>query len=545
MTFVRNANHKSFFLSIFASSLILLIVFVTTLTPIYAADKIQITSQRVAGENRYDTAFSIADVVRNKNGVFDNVVVASGRNYPDALSGAYFACAVDAPILLETNGYDEQIVSKVKSLMNPSGTVFILGGPNAVSEEFEEMLSTSGIKAERIEGPDRYATNMEILENLFPAPPTPGEDSNEVSLPEGTVTNDVLLVASGKFYADALSGSAIDAPMLLVGDSLTPDQRELVQYAAFKKVYILGGPSAVNKSIEAALQSLVGSGSVERISGSNRYDTSRKVAEEFFPTADTVVLVSGLNFPDGLSGAPLARISAAPILMVSANHYSYARNYVVGKGIAKNIVIGGKSAVSDKLQNSVMEQYVGGDTHSHIWTASFKWSDTNANATFKCIDCGETESKKADVTFRITKAATHTEVGNITFTASASGPDGISHTANKNKTLPKIFHDYKWAWDENKYNSGDTYFTVRAYAYTGTAGTGYFGASGKPAVPGTVAVDRHVIPLGTRLYIEGYGYAVANDTGGAIIGNTVDLVMNGEYMCRQWGVRYPTLYIIG
>lgn len=40
---------------------------------------------------------------------------------------------------------------------------------------------------------------------------------------------------------------------------------------------------------------------------------------------------------------------------------------------------------------------------------------------------------------------------------------------------------------------------------------------------GTVAVDPGVIPLGTRMYVPSYGYGVAEDTGGAVVGNIIDL----------------------
>ncbi len=70
-------------------------------------------------------------------------------------------------------------------------------------------------------------------------------------------------------------------------------------------------------------------------------------------------------------------------------------------------------------------------------------------------------------------------------------------------------------------------------------------ASGMKAQYGVVAVDRNVIPLGTKLYIEGYGYAVAGDTGGAIKGNKVDLYFDSYSECIRYGVKDVTVYVLG
>ncbi len=90
--------------------------------------------------------------------------------------------------------------------------------------------------------------------------------------------------------------------------------------------------------------------------------------------------------------------------------------------------------------------------------------------------------------------------------------------------------------------NGQTYsrkLVVKAYAYTGGGRT----AMGTRARVGEIAVDPSVIPLGTNVYIEGVGPRRAEDTGGNIQGNTIDIYMNTEGECRSWGVRYVTIYI--
>lgn len=71
-------------------------------------------------------------------------------------------------------------------------------------------------------------------------------------------------------------------------------------------------------------------------------------------------------------------------------------------------------------------------------------------------------------------------------------------------------------------------------------------ATGRPARYGLVAVDPRVIPLGTRVYVEGYGEAIAADTGGAIKGNKIDLCfeMSNAEIRKQFGRKTVTVYIL-
>lgn len=82
---------------------------------------------------------------------------------------------------------------------------------------------------------------------------------------------------------------------------------------------------------------------------------------------------------------------------------------------------------------------------------------------------------------------------------------------------------------------------MRASAYTHT---GYRTATGATPAVGMVAVDPNVIPLGSRLYVEGYGYASAADTGGAIKGDTLDLFMEDYSQCINWGRRTVKVYVL-
>lgn len=83
--------------------------------------------------------------------------------------------------------------------------------------------------------------------------------------------------------------------------------------------------------------------------------------------------------------------------------------------------------------------------------------------------------------------------------------------------------------------------TVSATAYSSNAGA--LTATGRRVVRdpngiSTIAVDPSVIPLGSLVYVEGYGKAVAADTGSAIKGNIIDVYLNSTSECRSWGRKH-------
>ena len=98
-------------------------------------------------------------------------------------------------------------------------------------------------------------------------------------------------------------------------------------------------------------------------------------------------------------------------------------------------------------------------------------------------------------------------------------------------------------------NSGGRVITVTSTAYTahcagcsGITATG-FNLKANPNAK-VIAVDPNVIPLGSKVYVEGYGYAIASDTGGAIKGNKIDVFFSSQSRAESWGRKSVTIRII-
>ncbi|ALS01154.1 hypothetical protein ATZ33_07155 [Enterococcus silesiacus] len=101
---------------------------------------------------------------------------------------------------------------------------------------------------------------------------------------------------------------------------------------------------------------------------------------------------------------------------------------------------------------------------------------------------------------------------------------------------------------ENTNPSGQK-LIMEATAYScneGFIGGGNLTATGQnlQVDPMAIAVDPTVIPLGTRLYVEGYGEAIASDTGGAIKGNIIDVHFSDVSQCINWGRRQVSVTIL-
>ncbi|WP_425061253.1 hypothetical protein SCACP_20410 [Sporomusa carbonis] len=120
----------------------------------------------------------------------------------------------------------------------------------------------------------------------------------------------------------------------------------------------------------------------------------------------------------------------------------------------------------------------------------------------------------------------------------------ISNNLNANGVVDKETFMYlaRLAGEPSRYSRS---LVMQASAYTAyDPGNGNYTYRGNRLRKGLVAVDPSVIPLGTRLYIKGYGYAIADDIGGSIEGNRIDLAFDSRSDALDFGVQKVTVYVI-
>ena len=249
---------------------------------------------RVAGRDRYATAAAIAKDWASA----DTVFLATGRNYPDALGAGPVASLVNSPILLTDKNVLPDATSKALARLSPSRIV-LLGGTAVISADLEAKLAAQYPEVIRLAGPDRYETAAAISAWHFV---------------DGAST---VYVATGVKYLDAMvagpRAAAEDAPLLLVTrDSVPGATAKELQRLAPDRIVIVGSSGIVGDGVAKELARYT-SGGVSRIAGASRYSTAAAAAAKA-PGA-RVFIVTGDNFPDGITAAPATH--GAPILFVN------------------------------------------------------------------------------------------------------------------------------------------------------------------------------------------------------------------------------------
>ncbi len=255
---------------------------------------------RLSGVDRYGTSTIISQAGFPDGAAI--VYIATGLDFPDALSIGPAAATTGGPILLVTRDSIPSIVADELARLNPTGIV-VVGGPNAISDTVLIDISSYAPEGstQRIAGDTRYDTAVEVSKLAF----APGIDT--------------VYVATGERFPDPLAAGAAaaiaPAPVLLtLPDRLHPATRDEILRLGPSQVILVGGPLAVSDSVAAEIMSL--GPAVHRVAGDDRYQTAAAVASLTFPTAPAPTFISvGTDFPDAMTGAPLAASRGGPILL--------------------------------------------------------------------------------------------------------------------------------------------------------------------------------------------------------------------------------------
>ena len=290
---------------------------------------------RIAGENRYETSLMIAEYLRAQigSGKFDNVILSSGENYPDALGSACLSEKLNAPLVLINEDTASMVADYLNQNMTEHGKVYVLGGEKAVAGEWLEDIRCETV---RLAGADRYETNLEIIK-------------------AADVKPEALIICTGTNYADCLSASATDMPVLLVGgEHLTDKQKEWLSSLELSDIYVAGGTKAVSVSIWFDLYAF-GYGGLISFEGGDRFDTSGLVAEYFFgeEKLKNIVVAYGYDYPDGLCGGALARALDAPVLLADPDHKVQAQIYAGSVHPDNGYVLGGTARLDDQTVREI------------------------------------------------------------------------------------------------------------------------------------------------------------------------------------------------
>lgn len=325
-------------------------VTVTTGVPVAGIDVTMtaLPSNRVAGGNRFETAVELSKSAF-EDGFGGVVVLVNGMNFPDSLAAGPLAYGVEGPMLLTSPaGLPDATRAEIERLMPLE--VVIVGGPAAVPYDQEIELREMGIPfVRRIMGRDRYETATQVAQELV---------NRGLAFSSGMCA----FVASGVNYPDALAAAPAAAsagwPILFVRPNEVPESTQrFFDKNAIETVYVAGGTGAVS---DEAIPDFMGD--VERLAGTDRYETAAKIAafaiDELGFNDRIVGLSTGRGFADALAGGPIFGSRRRAILLTDPFALSAkTRSFLTARkgNLARIVCIGGPGAVSDAAFNAAVQ----------------------------------------------------------------------------------------------------------------------------------------------------------------------------------------------
>lgn len=319
----------------------LIILFgITPLHPLVVqASPSEPVTARIFGNTLYDTAVEISKKGWDSAPI---VVLATGKNFPDALTGTVLAHKINGPMLLtESDHLNSSVSEELKRLGTKS--VYLLGGTAALNGTIEQSLRDQGILPLRLFGADQFGTAAAIAYEATPS-------STQAFLVNGESFPDALSISS---YA-----AAHDIPILLTrADSLPTETAQALAHMGVTQVTLIGGKAVIRDTVIEQLGKLPQPVTIAaRYAGYDQYETNTTVLTSLpYETSNTYV-ATGENFPDALAGAALAAKNNAPILLFPSSQLGASTTAYLNQkrslGSAFTI-FGGWSVINYKMESII------------------------------------------------------------------------------------------------------------------------------------------------------------------------------------------------
>lgn len=294
--------------------------------------------RRVFGPNRFATgAAASASAVTTSNAV----VIATGSNFPDALSASGLCGALRAPLLLVGASVPESVTLEIQRL--GATKAYIVGGSSSVSTAVFDALGAAPLSLDvtRVAGTDRFDTSRKVANEVMRLTATDGE----------------VFVARGDLFPDALAAAPLAyrgrIPIVLTKPAtLSPAADAALTDLDAAKVTIIG--NAITAEVYDAIADRPGVVDATRVAGDDRYLTAAAVArygvQRGLARWRFTYIATGTNFPDALSGGAAAGNLRGLLLLTAPGKLSGGAQTALHDNrdaIGEVRVLGGTSAVTD------------------------------------------------------------------------------------------------------------------------------------------------------------------------------------------------------
>ena len=271
-------------------------VFAVFSTPVFADEHTD--EYRIAGENRYLTAYEIA---KYNDPNPETVIIARGDgpsgnpNVADGLTASALAGFENAQILLvEKDRIPNSTIAALKSL-DPTNAI-IVGGESAVAPEVEAELEGLGLNVSRVAGLNRAETAAKVAAHMGEA------KDNTAIIVDGRAEPDALVVGPLAFQGH---------PVLMVNNAqnrIPKSTLDVIDELGIENLIIVGGTNVVSEALEAELEGIDGVTVAARYGGKDRVETSLLLAEiEAFDDFDSISFVNGWRYVDAVAASTLGQ----------------------------------------------------------------------------------------------------------------------------------------------------------------------------------------------------------------------------------------------